>query len=586
MKRLEGISASNGVAIARVYKITAPDLRFKRNKTGHPHQEIRYFIRALKKSLKDLKIIKANVLSNLGSQNARIFQSHINILSNHQFISSVKRQIQYDRLNAEWALDTISKNMIHSLNNELRTLTNNHVIRKNLKLKINFIKDVDKRILSHLLKRNLPNLALIDQPSILVAHDLVPSDLAQLNTKYVKGAVADLGGKTAHSAIMARTLKIPAIVGMKNVTESVSDHDVLVVDGSTGTVIVNPTGQQIKKFERRIKNYRARLNRLKTLRKRPTVSKDGFPLQITANINNVRDVDPAISYGTEGVGLYRTEFLFMNASHLPTEDEQFRVYRNVIQKMNGKPVTFRTIDIGGDKQLPYLKLPKESNPFLGYRGIRFCLNHTKIFRTQLRALLRASAYEKYGSVSIIFPLVATIQEFLDAKTIYEEERHRLIKEHCQVGPIRVGMMIETPAAAILADKFAKIADSVSIGTNDLVQFMMAADRGNNLVANLYLPFAPSVIRLINHVVRCCHREKIKVSVCGEMAASSIAIPLLLGMGVNELSMSSISILKARSLIRRLNARKMRKLVKMIIKRATSEIDVIRLVHNFVLKRIH
>ena len=586
MKRLEGISASNGIAIARVYKITVPNLTFRRSKTKDPHQEIRHFIKALKKSLRDLKIIKANVLSNLGSQNARIFQSHINILSNHQFIGSVKRQIQYDRLNAEWALDTISRNMIRSLNNELRTLTNNHVIRKNLKLKINFIKDVDKRILSHLLKRNLPNLALIDKPSILVAHDLVPSDLAQLNTKYVKGAVADLGGKTAHSAIMARTLKIPAIVGMKRVTQSVSNRDVLVVDGSTGTVIVNPTAKQVRKFEHRIKDYHTRLNQLKTLRKCPTVSRDGFPLQIAANINNVRDVAPAISYGAEGIGLYRTEFLFMNASHLPTEDEQFRIYRDVIQKMDGKPVTFRTIDIGGDKQLPYLKLPKENNPFLGYRGIRFCLNHTKIFRTQLRALLRASAYEKHGNVSIIFPLVATIQEFLDAKTIYEEERQRLVKERYRIGRIRVGMMIETPAAAILADKFAKVADSVSIGTNDLVQFMMAADRGNNLVANLYLPFAPSVIRLINHVVKCCHREKIKVGVCGEMAASSIAIPLLLGMGINELSMNSISVLKARSLIRRLKAQDMRQLVRIVVKRATSEIDVIRLIHNFVLKRIH
>ncbi|QBP17879.1 phosphoenolpyruvate--protein phosphotransferase [Acetilactobacillus jinshanensis] len=579
MKRLAGISASNGIAVAKAYKITTPNLSFKKVKITDTDGETQRFIKALKESLHDLKIIKANVLSNLGNQNAHIFQSHIDILTNNKFTDAVKRQIQYDKLNAEWALSTISKNMIQLLIHQNQD-QNNHVVKKTVKIKINFIRDVTNRILSHLLGHGLPNLALIHRPVILVTHDLVPSDLAQLNTKYVRGAVADLGGKTAHSAIMARNLKIPAIVGMHTITSMVKNNDVLAVDGSNGTVMINPTPKQIKKYEAGIKKYWSQLKKLKNLKKRPTVSKDGFPLQIAANINNLRDVSSAISIGAEGIGLYRTEFLFMNATHLPTEEEQFRAYRYIVKSMHGKPVTFRTLDIGGDKTLPYMKLPHEHNPFLGYRGIRFCLDHLDIFETQLRALIRAS---RYGNVSIIFPLVSTIQEFKDAKEIYEEVRHSLVKKGYKIGHIHVGTMIETPAAAMLADKFAKIANPINIGTNDLIQFMMAADRGNSLVANLYLPFDPSVIRMIKYIVDCCHQNNVKACVCGEMAASSVAIPLLLGMGVNELSMSSMSILRSRSLIKNLNAKAMRRLVNKIVKSASSEIDVIRLVHSSIAK---
>ncbi len=578
MKRLEGISASNGIAIAPVYKIVTPDLSFKKRRVVKTSAEIKRFMVALRKSLADLKVIKANVLRNLGNQNAHIFQSHIDVLTNNRFTDAVKRQIQYDKLNAEWALETIAKNMIRALVNNHHNLNGNHMIIKAAKLKINFIRDVTKRILSHLLGHRLPNLALINRPVIIVAHDLLPSDMAQLNTNYVKGAVADLGGKTAHSAIIAKTLKMPAVVGIKGITNYVSANDLLAVDGAKGTVIINPNPSQIKRYRRKLKNYSFKLKHLNYLKKSPTVSADGVPMRIAANVNNFRDIAPANDVGAEGIGLCRTEFLFMNFSHLPSENEQFHVYKRIVLQAKNHSVTFRTLDVGGDKRIAYLKQPRERNPFLGYRGIRFCLDHTKLFRTQLRALLRASAY---GKISIIFPLISTIQEFRDAKTILEEERRRLIQHGILVGQIKVGLMIETPAAALMADKLTKLADVVNVGTNDLIQFMMAADRGNNLVANLYLPFDPSVIRMIQLIVSCCHRNQTSVCVCGEMAASSIAIPLLLGMGVNQLSMNSVSILKSRSLVKKLRVARMRKLVNQVVHQATDEIEVVRMVRKLI-----
>lgn len=585
MKHLRGIATSHRIAIGKVYKITIPKFTVKKTKITNSNQEIKRFTRALQDSLCDLEVIKRNVLHNLGQQNASIFASHIKIMTNNDFIGAVKRQIQYDHLNSSWALDTIAKNKINTFLNNQKHLVNNHIMAKNIRLKINFMHDVTNRILSHLAGHPLPNLALINKPSIIVAHDLMPSDLAQLNTKYIKGAVADLGGKTAHSVIMARTLRIPTMVGMKNITSHVQNGDTLIINGKTGTVTINPSPAAIKQVKGEIKEYESHLKHLKHFKKRPTVSQDGFPMQIAANINDLRDLHPAINSGAEGVGLYRTEFLFMNASHLPSEEAQFKAYRKVVLNMDGKPVTFRTIDIGGDKRLPYLKPLQEHNPFLGSRGIRFCLTHPKIFRTQLRALLRAAAYAENDNVTIIFPLITTLREFIDAKAICLEEQHSLKKRGIKTGNVKIGMMIETPTAAILADKFAKVADSVSIGTNDLVQFMMAADRGNSLVANLYLPFDPSILRMIQHIVLCCHHEQIKVSVCGEMAASSTAIPLFLGMGINELSMNSMSILKARSLVKRLNAKKMRTLLHRILKQADNEIEVVRTIHQNVLTKI-
>ncbi|MEJ9314852.1 phosphoenolpyruvate--protein phosphotransferase, partial [Priestia megaterium] len=412
------------------------------------------------------------------------------------------------------------------------------------------IRDVTKRVLAHLLGVNVSNPSLISEEVVIIAEDLTPSDTAQLNRKFVKGFTTDIGGRTSHSAIMARSMEIPAVVGTKTVMEDIQNGVLVIVDGLDGEVIVDPSEETVKAYEKKAAEYAEQKAEWAKLVNEKTVSADDHHVELAANIGTPEDVKGVLENGGEGVGLYRTEFLYMGREDLPTEEEQFTSYKTVLERMEGKPVVVRTLDIGGDKELPYLNLPKEMNPFLGFRAIRLCLEMQDMFRTQLRALLRASVY---GNLKIMFPMIATVDEFRQAKAILLEEKAKLQQEGVQVSEdIEVGMMVEIPSSAVIADLFAKEVDFFSIGTNDLIQYTLAADRMNERVSYLYQPYNPAILRLVNMVIKAAHKEGKWVGMCGEMAGDEIAIPILLGLGLDEFSMSATSILKARSQIRQLS----------------------------------
>jgi phosphotransferase system enzyme I (PtsI) len=431
--------------------------------------------------------------------------------------------------------------------------------------------------MSHLLGVTLPNPALIDEEVVIIAHDLTPSDTAQLNRKYVKGFITDLGGRTSHSAIMARSLEIPAIVGTEKATEVVNEDQMVIVDGNTGDALLDPSDADIAKYDQAAKDFAAQKAEWEKLKNERTVTKDGKNFITAANIGTPDDVVGATDNGAEAVGLFRSEFLYMDSAELPTEDEQFEAYKKALEGMNGNQVVVRTMDIGGDKHLPYLPLPEEMNPFLGYRAIRISLDRQDIFRTQLRALLRAS---NYGNLAIMFPMIATVSEFKQARAIYDEERAKLVKAGTPVADkIEVGMMMEIPAAAVIADKLAKYADFFSIGTNDLIQYSMAADRGNEHVSYLYQPYNPSILRLVKRIIDAAHAEGKWAGMCGEAAGDPIMVPLLLGMGLDEYSMSATSILKIRSLMRQLDTNDMKALADKALTDAETNEDVIALVKS-------
>ncbi|MDF2859207.1 MAG: phosphoenolpyruvate-protein phosphotransferase, partial [Neobacillus sp.] len=397
--------------------------------------------------------------------------------------------------------------------------------------------------------------------------DLTPSDTAQLNRQFVLGFTTNIGGRTSHSAIMARSMEIPAVVGTKTAIEDINNGDLIIVDGLKGVVHINPTPEIVEQYRTIHQEYEEQKAEWAKLVNEKTVSADQQHVELAANIGTPNDLKGVIENGAEGVGLYRTELLYMGRDQLPTEQEQFEAYKAVLEGMSGKSVVVRTLDIGGDKELPYLQLPKEMNPFLGFRAIRLCLEEQDIFRTQLRALLRASVY---GNLKIMFPMIATLDEFRAAKAMLEEEKQKLVSENEKVSEnIELGIMVEIPSTAILADQFAKEVDFFSIGTNDLIQYTMAADRMNQRVSYLYQPYSPSILRLVKMVIDAAHAEGKWAGMCGEMAGDETAIPLLLGLGLDEFSMSASSILKARSQIKKLKKSDMEKLAEKVLTMQTT-----------------
>jgi len=423
----------------------------------------------------------------------------------------------------------------------------------------------------------LPNPSMIDESVVIIGNDLTPSDTAQLNKEFVQGFVTNIGGRTSHSAIMSRSLEIAAVVGTKSITEEVKQGDMIIVDGLTGEVIIDPTEDEVIAYQNKRERFFEDKKELQKLRDEETTTVDGVHAELAANIGTPNDLKGVIENGAEGVGLYRTEFLYMGRDEMPTEDEQFEAYKKVLETMEDKRVVVRTLDIGGDKELPYLNLPEEMNPFLGYRAIRLCLDQPEIFRPQLRALLRASVY---GKLNIMFPMVATIKEFRDAKALLLEEKENLTNEGIEVSDdIEVGIMVEIPSTAALADVFAKEVDFFSIGTNDLIQYTMAADRMSERVSYLYQPYNPAILRLVQQVINASHNEGKWTGMCGEMAGDETAIPLLLGLGLDEFSMSATSILKARRQIKGLSKNEMEELAQKAINCATSE-EVQDLVSNY------
>lgn len=558
---LKGIAASNGIAIAKAYRLVEPDLKVERKDIQNSEEEIKRFEEAIRQSQSELETIRDHAKKELGEEKAAIFEAHLLVLSDPEMTGSIKDKIKNEKVNAEFALKETADmfvSMFENMDNEY------------MKERAADIRDVTKRVLAHLLGVELPNPSLIAEEVIIVAEDLTPSDTAQLNRQFVKGFTTDVGGRTSHSAIMSRSMEIPAVVGTKEATKEIQNGDLVIVDGINGEVHVNPVPEVIESYKDKAEQFAKEKAEWAKLKNEKTYSSDGHQVELVANIGTPKDIEGVINNGGEGVGLFRTEFLYMGRDQLPSEEEQFEAYKTVLEGLNGKPVVVRTLDIGGDKELPYLNLPKEMNPFLGFRAIRLCLEDQDLFRTQLRALLRASVY---GNLKIMFPMIATINEFREAKAILEEEKEKLIQNGTKVSDsIEVGIMVEIPSTAVMADQFAKEVDFFSIGTNDLIQYTLAADRMNERISYLYQPYNPAILRLVKMVIDAAHKEGKWAGMCGEMAGDETAIPLLLGLGLDEFSMSATSILKARSLIKKLNRSEMEQLASEALnKRTTAEV---------------
>lgn len=569
-KMLKGIAASDGIAAAKAYMLVQPDLSFSETSIDDPEAEIKRLDDAVEASKSELELIKQKATENLGEEEAQVFEAHLTILADPELLGQIKDKIKNDKVNAEAALKSVTDMFIEMF----EAMTDNAYMQE----RAGDIRDVTKRIMSHLLGVTLPNPALIQEEVVIVAHDLTPSDTAQLDRNYVKGFITDIGGRTSHSAIMSRTLEIPAVVGSGSATTDIQEGEMVIIDGINGDALVDPTDAELADYKQKAAEFAAQKEEWVRLKDAKSVSADGKEVLLGANIGTPDDVLGANDNGAEAVGLFRSEFLYMNSNELPTEDEQYEAYKAALEGMSGKQVVVRTMDIGGDKELPYLPLPEEQNPFLGYRAIRICLDRQDIFRTQLRALLRAS---KYGRLAIMFPMIATVQEFKDAKAIFEEEKANLVASGVEVSDdIQVGMMMEIPAAAMIADKLAKYADFFSIGTNDLIQYSMAADRGNERVSYLYQPYNPSILRLIKNIIDASHKEGKWTGMCGEMAGDQIAVPLLLGLGLDEFSMSATSILKTRSLIKKLDSKEMKELADKAVSDCETVDEVVSLVKEF------
>ena len=561
---LKGIAASSGYAQAKVYMLEHPVLEVEKL-DANSEEELVKFESALERTREDIRNIQAKAVGKLSEEELAIFDAHLEFTNDPGLIDQVVAMVNSDSVNAEYALDSVANTFI-----TMFEAMDDEYFRE----RAADIKDVTYRIKAHLMGAKIPDLSLIDEPVIIVAFDLTPSDTAQLDKNFTKGFVTEIGGRTSHSAIMARSLEIPAIVGVTGVLETLKHDQEIIMDAISGEVLTDFDADTKAKYIKLAEDYEEYRESLKVLKDEKSITLDGHQVELAGNIGNAEDVTAVLENGGEGVGLYRTEFLYMESKALPTEEEQFEAYKVVLERMEGKPVVVRTLDIGGDKELDYLPLPEEMNPFLGYRAIRLCLDRTDIFRTQLRALIRSSVF---GKLRIMFPMIATVDEFNAAKALYNEEFEKLVAEGVEVSDdIEVGMMMEIPAAAILSDQFAKVADFFSIGTNDLVQYSMAADRMNEKVSYLYQPLNPSLLRLIKLVIDGAHKEGKWAGMCGEMAGDPLAAPVLLGLGLDEFSMSATSVLEARKVIRSLNYTDMQELAEKALNCSTMD-EVVELI---------
>lgn len=538
---IQGIGASAGISIYKVYKYNQEEVKIEKVRVEDTAKEVDKFKKAVVKSEQELEVIKEKTAKNVNEETAAIFGAHIEILKDPELASAIENEIRDENVNADYA----AKKVVDTFVAMFEAMDNEYFRERAAD-----IKDVSKRLITHIQERKVSSLAEIDEEVIIVAKDLTPSDTAQLNKRLVKGFITDVGGRTSHSAIMARTLEIPAVVGTKNGFSRLETGDVVILNGETGEVIINPKETMITTYQEKIEEMKRKKALWATYKEKQSETKDGEHIEIGANIGNPEDVEGVISNGGECVGLYRTEFLYMGKSKYPTEEEQFEAYKKVLVKMERKPVVVRTLDIGGDKELSYVKMEHEMNPFLGNRALRLCLTMPEVFKTQIRALLRASVY---GNLHIMFPMIATIDELREAKAFVETAKKELQKEGIKVSDtIKIGIMIEIPAAAILSDMLAKEVDFFSIGTNDLIQYTFAADRMNEKVSYLYQPYNPSLLRLIAMVIENAHKEGKWVGMCGEMAGDMKALPILIGLGLDEFSMSAPSILQARYLAKKIH----------------------------------
>lgn len=571
MNKLNGIAASDGIAISKAFLLVEPDLSFELGKNSDPEAEVTRLEDAISVSSTEIEQIKAKAAESLSEEEAAVFDAHLSILLDPEMKNAFVDKIKEQSYDAQSAVRETADMFI--------TMFKNMEDNPYMQERAADIKDVTDRVIAHLLGVQMPDLSTVDEEVVVLGYDLTPSDTAQLDKRYVKGFATDIGGRTSHSAIMSRSLEIPAVVGTKDVSKSVEAGDLVIIDGLEGDVIINPDEETVKAYEEKQADFLAKKAEWAQLVNAESKTADGETFELVANIGTPKDLEGANDNGAEGIGLYRTEFLYMDSDQMPTEEEQFEAYKTVLEDMGERPVVVRTMDIGGDKNLPYLPLPEEMNPFLGYRAIRIGLHQPELLRTQLRALLRASVY---GKLRIMFPMISNLAEFRQAKALVEEEKAKLVDDGVPVADdIQIGIMIEIPAAAVLADQFAKEVDFFSIGTNDLIQYTMAADRMNEHVSYLYQPYNPSVLRLIKSVIDASHKEGKWTGMCGEVAGDQTAVPLLVGMGLDEFSMSASSILKTRSLMSKLNKFEMESLVNKALTECTTSDEVANLVHDTV-----
>jgi len=556
---LRGIGASEGIATGKIFLYEPKRAVAQRSTIIDTESEIARLNSARNEAKNQLKSLYDSSLETLGKQEASIFEAHIALIDDPALYKEAAKNITVQKVNAEWALNEAIDKFIHMF----EAMDNKYIAERAVDLK-----DIKLRMLDILTGVKTSDLSHLEEASVIAAWDLMPSDTAKMDKDKVLGILTEFGAKLSHTAIIARSLEIPAVVSLPGLMINVKHGDLVIMDGDTGEVVINPDNSTIDKYEKKKQEYFYFKSELKIFKGKPSITKDGARVHILANIGTPKDVDSCIENDAEGIGLFRTEFLYMDRQDLPSEDEQFEAYKEVASRMQGKPVIIRTLDVGGDKDIPYLGLSKEDNPFLGYRAIRYCIDRLDIFKDQLRAIVRASSY---GSVKIMFPMIATLSELRKAKVILNEVRRELKSESIAYAEkMETGIMVEIPACAIAADLFAKEADFFSIGTNDLIQYAMAVDRGNPKVSSLYSHFNPSVLRLIKYVIDSAHKNGIPVGMCGEAAADPYLVPALLGMGLNDFSMNPSFVLRARSIINNTTKQIMAEKIEAILSMATAE----------------
>ena len=571
---ITGIPASPGIVFGKalVLKEEKIVLDFQKISEDQVEAEVARFYAGREAAVEQLNSIHQRALKSLGEEKAAIFEGHLMILEDEELEEEIIDYLRSNKVNASVAASKIIDQQVEMLS---------EIDDEYLKERAGDIRDIGNRLIKNILGMHIVDLGDITEESILVAYDLTPSETAQLNLEKVLGFITDIGGRTSHTSIMARSLELPAIVGTNDVTARVNTGDYLILDAVNNRVYVNPTQAEIdelKTLEAKLAEEKAELAKLKDL---PAVTLDGHKVEVVANIGTIRDCEGAHRNGAEGVGLYRTEFLFMDRDQLPSEEEQFIAYKEVVEAMEGRLVVLRTMDIGGDKELPYLNLPKEMNPFLGWRAVRIALDRREILHAQLRAVLRASAF---GKLAVMFPMIISVEEIRELKSVLETLKAELRAEGKAFDEnIQVGVMVETPSAAVNAKFLAKEVDFFSIGTNDLTQYTLAVDRGNELISHLYNPMSPSVLGLIKQVIDASHAEGKWTGMCGELAGDERATLLLLGMGLDEFSMSAISVPHIKKLVRHVSYQEAKALADEALQKPTAA-EIEQLIQAFLAEK--
>lgn len=567
-KFIKGIDASPGIAIGKVFLYQENELLITKESSKTIEEEKQRLILGQEKTKKQLEAIKERTLLTLGKDKADIFDGHITLLEDEDLLEEINDLLEEGEITAEFALKTQIEEYCKMLSN---------LEDAYLRERAADLQDIGKRWLYNVAEVAIVDLSSLPADTVIVAKDLTPSDTAQVDLENVLAFVTEIGGKTAHSSIMARSLELPAVVGTGNICSLVNNGEMIIVDALAGEIILNPTQEELESYQTKQRKFLQEKEVLKQLQHKAAVSKDGVEVGVWCNIGSPKDVKGVLNNGGQGIGLYRTEFLFMNNDRFPTEEEQFEAYKEVAMALEGKPVTIRTMDIGGDKSLPYMELPKEENPFLGWRAIRVCLDRIEILETQFKALLRASAF---GTIKIMLPMIMDITEIRRAKALLEKCKAELKEKGIAFDEkIPLGIMVETPAVAFRAKYFAKEVDFFSIGTNDLTQYTLAVDRGNENISHLYDSYNPAVLQAIQASIEGAHEAGIQISMCGEFAGDEKATALLFGMGLDAFSMSAISVPRIKQNILQLEKASATALVNRVMSCATSE-EVLQEIKNF------